>query len=55
MSSTQEKIKNGELAKIEFLVPTQDKLLFQERCKKKFLGMASVMKELFYKKMEEMK
>jgi len=29
--------------------------LFQAKCKEKFLGMASVMKELFYKKMEEMK
>jgi hypothetical protein len=55
MSSTQDKIKNGELAKIEFLVPTKDKELFQTKCKEKFLGMASVMKELFYKKMEEMK
>lgn len=55
MSSTQDKIKRGELGKIEFLVPTQDKELFQKKCQEKFLGMASVMKEMFYKKLEEMK
>jgi len=55
MSSTQEKIKKGELSKIEFIVPTKDKEFFQAKCKERFLGMASVMKELFYKKMEEIK
>ncbi len=54
MSSTQDKIKKGELGKIEFLVPIQDKELFQSKCQERFQGMASVMKELFYKKLGEM-
>lgn len=55
MSSTQDKIKSGELSKIEFLVPTKDKEFFQKICQDRFLGMASVMKELFYTKLKEMK
>ena len=44
------KLKNKELSKIEFLVPTTDKIRFQELCKKKSLGMAEIMKRAFEEK-----
>lgn len=46
------KLKNKELSKIEFLVATPDKTLFQSLCQRKSLGMAEVMKRAFEEKLK---
>jgi hypothetical protein len=49
------KLISKELSKIEFLVPTKDKETFKRHCESRYSCVASVMKELFYKKLEEIK
>lgn len=46
------KLKNKELSKIEFLVPTPHKIEFQRLCEENSLGMAEIMKRAFEEKLE---
>lgn len=49
------RLKNKELGKIEFLVPIEYKNLFQDYCGKKYIPVASAMKEVFFKEIERIK
>ena len=49
------RLKNKELSKIEFLVPTLDKIKFQELCKENSFGMAEIMKSAFGEKLNWLK